>query len=394
MPTVAFSLYDHAVHEDPYPAYARMRARAPVYRNDEQDFWALSRHADVLAAFRDSDRFSSVNGPFLDPMSWGPKAARHLSFVAMDPPGHTRTRGLVARAFTQRRVNDLAPRIRRIAARHAGAALQAETFDLVADFAARVPADVISELAGVPEADRAELSGLINLVTTRSDAVHDIPPDGARAGIRLLTYLYEHVVARRASKARPDDLTSALIEASDADDRLGDEEITAVLSLLIGAGNETTTHLIANAWHAAGRDPAVRAEVLAGRTDDWIEETLRYDPPAQSMARTLTEDASLHGTHLPAGARILLLIGAANRDTAVFPDPDRFDLDRDRTRTIPFGNGRHFCLGAPLARMEARIALTELTSHITDYETDPASTTRTHSPTIRGFRTLRTTIKH
>jgi hypothetical protein len=393
MSDVAFSLYDHAVHEDPYPTYGRMRVEAPVYRNDEQDFWALSRHGDVLAAFRDGERFSSGNGPFLDPMSWGPKAARHMSFVAMDPPDHTRTRGLVARAFTQRRVNDLAPRIRRIAARHADAALQAGTFDLVADFAARVPADVISELAGVPEGDRAELSGLINRVTTRSDAVHDITPDGARAGIRLLTYLHEHVVARRSSRTRPDDLTSALIEAADADDRLGDEEITAVLSLLIGAGNETTTHLIGNAWHAAGRDPAVRAEVLGGRVGDWVEETLRYDSPAQSMARTLTGDTDLHGVRLPAGARILLLVGAANRDGAVFPDPDRFDLDRDRAGFVPFGNGRHFCLGAPLARMEARIALTELASRVTDYEIDPAGTTRTRSPTVRGFRALRTTVK-
>ncbi|HEY3683165.1 MAG TPA: cytochrome P450 [Streptosporangiaceae bacterium] len=381
------------MHEDPYPTYARMRDEVPVYRNEEQDFWAFSRHSDVLGAFRDSELFSSGNGPFLDPMSWGPKAARHMSFVAMDPPEHTRTRGLVARAFTQRRVNELAPRIRRIAARHADAALQAGTFDLVADFAARVPADVISELAGVPEGDRAELSGLINRVTTRSDAVHDITPDGAQAGIRLLTYLHEHVVARRSSRTRPDDLTSALIEAADADDRLGDEEITAVLSLLIGAGNETTTHLIGNAWHAAGRDPAVRAEVLGGRVGDWVEETLRYDSPAQSMARTLTGGTDLHGVRLPAGARILLLVGAANRDGDVFPDPDRFDLDRDRSGFVPFGNGRHFCLGAPLARMEARIALTELASRVTDYAIDPARTTRTRSPTVRGFRALWTTVK-
>lgn len=386
---VTFGLYDYAIHEDPYPTYARLREEAPVFRNEEDDFWALSRHADVAAAIRDHTRFSSANGILLEPTMWGPDAHRFGSFLAMDPPRHTRIRGLVSRGFTPRRIAELEPRIRRIARTHLEPAVQAGSFDLIGDFAAKVPMDVISELAGVPEADRAEVRRLSDLIVHREEGVSDLPPAGIEAFFTLGGYFADLVAERR--RHRRDDLASALLDVADGDDRLTEQEIVGVLFLLVAAGNETTTNLIGNAWYCADRNPASRAAAyeLIG---DWIEETLRLEAPSQGVARTAVEEFTLHGVTVPAGARVLLLIGSANRDDRVFAEPDRFDLDRDIGEKLSFGNGRHYCLGANLARLEARIALEELTARLAglgiDLHVDEAGARRVHSPNVRGFTRL------
>ncbi|RSN52050.1 cytochrome P450 [Actinomadura sp. WAC 06369] len=386
---VRFSLYEHGSRHDPYPVYARLREEAPVFRNDEEDFWALSRHADVVAAFRDHERFSNANGILLEPSVWGPDAHRHASFLAMDPPDHTRMRGLVSRAFTPRRVAELEPRIREIARGHLDRALQHDSFDLAADYAALLPMDVISELAGVPEADRSRLRHLADQIVRHEDGVRDLSPAGVDAIFALGGYFGDLVAERR--RDRRDDLASALVEAADGDDRLTDAEILGVLFILVAAGNETTTNLISNAWHCA-RAHLDRPADAFGRVGDWIEETLRFEPASQGDARTVVRDVELHGTTMPAGSRLLLLIGAANRDPRAFADPDRFDLDRDTRTKISFGSGRHHCIGAHLARLEARVALEELTARITDYDVDEDAAARIPSPYVRGFRTLPTTV--
>ena len=392
---VSFSPYDYQLHEDPYPVYTRLRDEAPLYRNDEHDFWALSRHGDVTVAFRDPAQFSSANGVSLDPSAWGPYAHRTMSFLALDPPRHTRMRALVSKGFTPRRVGELEQRVRELSRQHLDAALRLDEFDFVTDFAGLLPMDVISDLIGVPDPDRDQLRRLADTVVHREDGLFDVPQAGMEAALELAGYYADLIAGRRAAAARPADLTGALLDAEIDGDKLTDDEIIGFLFLLVVAGNETTTKLLANALYWGWRNP----DQLAGPMRDpdrigaWVEETLRYDPSSQILARTVAEDFAAYGQTVPAGQRLLLLIGAANRDPAAFPDPDRFDLDRDTSALISFGAGRHYCLGANLARLEAQVALAEFTRRVRRYELDEASAVRVHSVNVRGFARLPMTVQ-
>ena len=388
---LSFSPYDYRIHEDPYPAYARLRDEAPLYRNDELDFWALSRYEDVAAAFRDSKRLSSANGVSLDPSAWGPDAHKTMSFLALDDPRHARLRSLVSRGFTPRRVNELRPRILELARQHLLPAIEGREFDFVTDFAGKFPMDVISELMGVPEADRDRLRALADTVMHREDDVFDVPPAAMDASLHLIAYYADMLAERRRQPA--DDLTTALMHAEIDGDRLADNEIIAFLFLMVVAGNETTTKLLANAVYWGWRHPGQLAKPLADpdRVPDWVEETLRYDTSSQMIARITATEFTAHGITVPAGARMLLLPGAANRDHRVFPEPDVYDLDRTRDaapQIASFGFGPHFCLGAHLARLEARVALTELVTHVAGYEIDEGRAQRVHSSNVRGFAAL------
>jgi cytochrome P450 len=388
-----YSPYDYEIHDDPYPTYRRLRAEAPLYRNEELDFWALSRHDDVLAAFRNPAELSNRFGVSLDPAAYGPDAHRAMSFLAMDPPRHTRMRSLVSKAFTPRRVNELEPRVRAIATEHLDRALELGSFDFVADFAGRMPMDVISEMTGVPKADREEVRRLADLLVHRQEGLFDIPREGIQAALELAGYFEGMVAGRRASPR--DDLTSALLEARVEGDALSDDEVISFLFLMTVAGNETTTKLLANAWYWGWRFPDERAKVVSEpkRVEDWVEETLRFDTSTQMLLRVTTGEVELCGTVLPDSSRVLLLVGSANRDERVWPNPDRYDLDRDTSKLVSFGSGRHFCLGAPLARLEARTGLEELMKRVTDYEVDAEHAQRVHSINVRGFASLPTTIK-
>ncbi|GAD82500.1 cytochrome P450 [Nocardia asteroides NBRC 15531] len=385
-----FSPYDFAVHADPYPYYARLRTEAPVYRNDTDDFWALSRHADVKAALRDSDRFSSANGLRMEPAFWGPQAEQFFSFVAMDPPKHTRMRELVVRAFTQRRVQTMESRLREIARRTLAPLLERGSFDLIADFAGPFPTDVIAELVGVPEQDRELLRKLgMEIMYTDAEST-DLRPEAVQAIGALIGYYTELTIAK--SRERGDDLLSGLLDAADGDDRLTPEEIVGVLILLIGAGIETVMLSLGNAWHTAALHPDQRRAAFDGRVDDWIAESMRYDPATQGQLRTTTVPVELHGVEIPAQSRILLLTGAAHRDETVFENPDVFDLDRDTGASLAFGAGRHHCLGMNLAQLEMRVALQEIVAAVADYEIDTDNLVRIHSSNNRGFASLPTTV--
>lgn len=384
---VFYSPYDPAVNDEPYSVYARLRAEAPLYHNSDLGFWALSRHADVSAALSDSGLLSSDHGPLLDPGAWGTHVRTFLSFVAMDPPEHTRMRAAISRGFTPRRVAALEPMIRQIARAHIERAVERGTFDFARDFAAVLPLDVISELVGVPPSERAG-------VRRDSRSILEYDPEGAMSedgvkGVVSLGGYYGSIVAERRAAPR-DDLVSALV----ADDDLTDEEIVAFLFLLIGAGAETTTHLLSAAWYWAWRNPDQRAAAFAGAIERWTEESLRYDTPAHGTARRLTRDFEWYGTRVPENAKVWLLIGSANRDESVFPDPDVYDLNRDTGRAISFGAGRHYCLGGPLARLEGRVALEELTRAVSpDYDIDPTGIRRTAHGNVRGMVSLPTSVK-
>lgn len=393
---VAFDPYDYAFQEDPYPTYAALREHAPLHHNAEHDFWALSRHADIVAALRDESTYSNAMGVSLDPSAWGRHAHRTMSFLAMDPPRQTRLRSLVSKGFTPRRVRELEPQILRITRTHLDRALEQGEFDWIGAFAGKLPMDVISELMGVPESDRDEIRRLADLVVHREDGVRDVPQEGMEAALHLIGYYAEMLAGRRR---RPtDDLTSALLAADIDGDRLDDEEIIAFLFLMVVAGNETTTKLLGNALFWASRHPEQLAGVLAdeARVLPWIEETLRFDTSSQILARSLITDVELHGRVAPAGSKLLLLLGSANRDEQVFREPDRYDLDRDPAelgQLVSFGGGRHFCLGANLARLEARVALTELVRSVRSVEVHREAARRVHSVNVRGFAGLPVTVE-
>lgn len=386
---MSFNPYDYDFHEDPYPTYAWLRAHAPLYRNEELDFWALSRYPDVTAGFRDNVRLSSANGVSLDPAAYGPHAHRTMSFLAMDDPRHMRMRALVSRAFTPRRVAALEARVVELTRRHLDLALAREEFDFIGEFAGKLPMDVISELLGVPVADRDRLRALADTVMHRVDGVLDVPPPAIKAALELARYYADMVAERRVR--RSDDLASALLDAEIDGECLTDEEIIGFLFLMVVAGNETTTKLLGNALYWAWRNPDELATAFAdpALVPAWIEETLRYDTSSQIIVRTATTDLEYHGRTVPAGARVLLLIGSANRDEEAFPDGDSYRIGRESGQQLAsFGAGVHFCLGASLARLEARVALTEIVKRVADYEIDDAAAERVHSTNVRGFATL------
>ncbi len=390
---LTYSPYAYDIHDDPYPVYARLRAEAPVYRNDELDFWALSRHADLLAAFRNVDAFSNAYGVSLEPAAFGPDAHKMMSFLALDPPRHTRMRSLVGKGFAPSRVATMEDRVREIALEHLGPALERGSFDFIADFAGKVPMDVISELVGVPRADRAEVRRLADLVVHREEGVFDVPAAGMESALTLVAYYQAMVDDRR--RTRRDDLTSDLLDVELDGEKLTDEEVIAFLFLMVVAGNETTTKLLGNAWYWGWRNPDQGTKPFddPGRVGDWIEETLRFDTSSQMVLRVTRTSLDLHGTTVPEGGRVLLLIGSGNRDESVFPEADRYDLDRDTSKLISFGSGRHFCMGAPLARLEARVGLGELVERVRGYDIDADGVERVHSINVRGLAALPTTVR-
>ena len=390
----ALDPYDYDFHEDPYPYYKRLRDEAPLYRNEDLNFWALTRHADVHKGFRNSVELSNKLGVSLDPISRTPEAYRTMSFLAMDDPGHLRLRTLVSKGFTPRRIRELEARVLELTREHLATALESESFDYITEFAGKLPMDVISELVGVPTADRQHLRALADAVMHREDGVTDVPKTALVAAMDLLVYYADMVKQRR--NAPHDDLTSALLEAEIDGDRLGDDEIMAFLFLMVVAGNETTTKLLGNAVYWGGLNPDQLAGVYADHSGIplWVEGTLRYDTSSQILARLVVDDIEFHGTTLHEGDTLLLMPGSAHRDERVFDDPDEFRIGRDiGSKLLSFGSGAHFCLGAHLARMEARVALTELFERIRGYEVDEAGAVRVHSSSVRGFARLPITVK-
>jgi cytochrome P450 len=389
--------YDYDFHEDPYPYYRRLRDDAPLYHNEELGFWALSRHRDVHLGFRNSTTLSNRDGVSLDPVSRGPHASKTMSFLAMDDPGHLRLRTLVSKGFTPRRIRELEPRVTELAVQHLDTMLEkagSDTVDYVAEFAGKLPMDVISELMGVPVEDRDRIRAMADGVMHRDDGVNDVPASAIEASLNLIVY-YQQMIADRRKKAT-DDLTSALLEAEIDGDRLTDDEILGFMFLMVIAGNETTTKLLANAafWGHKNPDQLTQVYQDLSRVPLWVEETLRYDTSSQILARTVSGELTLYDTTIPEGDVLLLLPGSGHRDERAFDNPDDYVIGREiGSKLLSFGSGAHFCLGAHLARMEARVALTELFKRIRGYQVDEANAVRVHSSNVRGFAHLPMTVE-
>jgi cytochrome P450 len=386
---LGYDPFDYRVQENPHPVYAWMREHAPVYRNEHRDIWALSRHADVYAALRDPARFSNRNGISLEPELWGPDASRTSFFLSMDPPQHGVYRSLVSSAFTPRRIAAMEPRIRELTRARLERVAEQPTFDF-AEFAAAVPNDVLCDMLGIPAEDWDRIRADTDELNHRDDLSDSRSRTSSAAALRLAAYFGGLVKQLRRRPGK--DLTSAVIEARVDDGPLTDAQIIAFHFVMIGAGNESTGKTLTNAWYHGWRLPEVQEAGLNGHAEQWVNETLRYDSSSQMVARVLTEETVLHGIRVPAGARIAILPASANRDHRVFPDPDRFDLDRDTGRLISFGHGPHHCLGAALARLEMRIMLEEIAAAVSAYDVDEAGALRSHSPHQRGFLCLPCTL--
>ncbi|MFC8194727.1 cytochrome P450 [Streptomyces sp. NPDC057298] len=379
---------------DPYPVYAELRAAGPVHRvldPDGEEVWLVVGHDACRAAFTDPrlsrDWRKSGNMAQIVNTEQDQPALAHM--LMSDPPDHTRLRRLVAKEFTPRRIEALAPRVQQIADESLDAMLAAEDrrADLVASFAFPLPMTVICELLGVPALDRAAFRGWSNEMVARTS-----PEAEARAYQEMPAYLAELIAAKRARPA--EDLLSAMIHTvDDGGDRLSPSELIGMSVLLLIAGHETTVNLIGNGVRALFAHPdqlaALRAD--AGLLDGAIEEMLRYDGPVEACTdRLALADVEMGGATIPAGSTVLIAMADADRDPERFRNPDRFDIRRDARGHIAFGHGLHYCLGAPLARLEGRIAIRTLLERCPGLAPDADEAELTWMPglLIRGVREL------
>lgn len=379
--SLVYDPYAYEIHEDPYPIYRRLRDEAPAYHNAERGFWALSRYQDVYQAFRDWETYSSAEGVALERVT----TTYIPMIIAMDPPRQAKLRKLVSKAFTPRRVATMEPVVRTLARKWLAPLRAAGRGDFIEDFAAKLPMDVISSLIGVPDEDQDLVRGWADALLHREAGDAEIPQAGRDASANMIRYFAEVVGRRRRTAA--DDMVTDLIAAEVDGERLADDEIIGFCFLMAIAGNETTTKMLGNAAVLLGRHPEQRALVVREpqRIADVVEETVRFDNSTQMLARTATRDVTLHGRTIPAQSRVVLLIGAGNRDERAIDRPDEFDVTRTQQPHLAFGYGMHVCLGASLARLEGRVALEEFLPSAPRYRIDEAGLVRVHSPNVRGY---------
>jgi cytochrome P450 len=368
VPTPVFDPYSETFFEDPWEVYRWMRDEAPVYHHPELGFYALSRYDDCVEVHRDHRSYSSTRGVTLDQLrsaAFGSAVERTGSIIMMDPPEHERMRKLVNRAFTARSIAGWEPVALRVICSFLDDLAGAGSFDVVRDLSGPFPIEVISEILGVPEADRQQLRHWADALLER-EVGNPFPPDSAmEAAVAFFAYMHDLVVERRAHPGTGmiDDLIAVEVSTDGGgSERLDDLDVAYFTALLTAAGAETVTKLVGNGVMTFAEHPDQQAALIADPSlvASAVEEVLRWRAPSQYQGRFSVADREFHGVTIPAGNPVLIVTGAANRDPRAYQDPDRFDITRDQPMPISFGHGIHYCIGAHLARLEGRIAFDEL----------------------------------
>lgn len=386
---VVFDPYSDDFFNHPIDTYRRMRNEAPVYYSEKYDFYALTRHQDVAAAFKDFETYSSSRGIDLQMVKSGEPMPPLV--IMMDPPDHRRMRSLVNKVFTPRAMTAQHQRVVEQIERYLAAA-DPDGFDVVHDFSALFPVEVITGMLGVPPEDRQQLRLWLDTQLEREYGSFEMSEVGMQAGISTGMFYYNLIQERRANPQ--DDMISHLIAVEvERDDgsmtSLDDVEIAGFASLLGGAGAETVTKLVGNAVVTFAQYPGEWQKLLDDRSKipAAVEELLRWEAPAQYVVRYSMRDVDLHGTTIPAGKPVLLLAGSANRDERAFTDADVFNIDRDRSeaQNIGLGYGVHSCLGAALARMESAVALEKLLDFMPRYEVIESGLRRVAMSNVAGW---------
>ena len=419
-PAIQYDPFNLENQADPYPHYARLREHAPVYHLEGPGFYLVSRYEDVAFVLKNPELFSSramtrmmMSGlstgiTNAGNMDLGPETLRLIrevmeglpfnpmeiltrpSVIASDPPNHQRLRSIVNRGFTPRRISALEPRVREIAREAINAMLRKDEIDLVADLTIPLPVRVIAELLGIePERQDDFKRWSDELISGATGSASGTRPEGMLAAFKEFNaYMMEAIERRRAEPG--DDLISTLIAAEGGEAGLTTSETLMFTILLLVAGNETTTNLMGSAMNALLDHPEQLERVQRDPSliPPMLEEALRYQSPIQFLFREATQDVELAGITIPKGAMVLPAFGSANRDPAQFPDPDRFDIDRDARGHLAFGFGIHFCLGASLARLEARVGFEELLSRVSTFRRLEPEVEYVDSFLLRGLRRL------
>jgi len=382
---------DTKYKSDPHAYWRRLRDEAPVYYNESLDFYALSRFVDTDAAHRDAKTFSSAHGTLLELMA--PDVVDAGLMIFMDPPDHTRMRRLVSKAFTPRRMAMLEDEIRTLCVGFLDPFIGSDGFDFVADFGARVPANVIAALLGVPLADREEVRDNIDHMFHLHPETGMFNDVSANAMGNLHTYVTAQLQDRQRSP-QPDMFTDLLegeiVEENGEKRQLTIDEAAMFAVLLASAGTETVARLIGWAGLVLADNPDQRAELVVDSSllPNTVEELLRYEAPSPVQGRWTTADVELHGQVIPANSKVLLIDGSAGRDERSFPDADRFDIHRVMDHHLSFGYGVHFCLGAALARLEGRIALEETLRRFPEWSVNIDQAVPLFTSTVRGYTNL------
>ncbi|QZT62534.1 cytochrome P450 [Mycolicibacterium austroafricanum] len=375
---------------DPYPTYRRLRDEQPVYYNERHDFWGLSRYADVDAALKDTRRLSSAKGDILEVVKADPVMPPGV-FINEDPPLHTIHRALVGRLFTPKAIRAIEDKVRAFCVACLEPLVGGERFDFVADLGAELPMRTIGMLVGIPDADQPS-------VRAQAHAVLRNKP-GEPLPVKKEHYfdgdMFTDYLAWR-QKNPSDDLITELLGVEFEDEtgatrKLRTDELLIFLAVIAGAGVETTGRLFGWMGKVLAEHPDQRQELVEDPAliPVAIEELLRYEPPGPHVARFVAEaDVEFHGQKIPAGSAILLMLASANRDERHFDDPDSFNIHRKPAGHLTFGRGAHFCLGAPLARLEGRVALEEVLKRFPKWEVDMTAARRSRTSTVRGWDTM------
>ena len=391
-PKVVFDPFSEEFFNSPFEIYRRMREEAPLYYDEKEDFYALTRHEDVAAAFKDFETYSSARGCDLAMVRKG--VFPQKSIIFMDPPDHRHMRSLLNKAFTPRAIQSQRETVIEQVEKYLSEA-NPDHFDVVQDFSGPFPVEVITRMAGVPEEYRQQVRHWIDTSLHHEPGQIEISEAGMQANIDTAMYYFTLVQQRREDPQ--DDMISRLIAAEIPSEdgqprKLDDIEITGFATLLGGAGAETVTKLLGNAAVIFARNPEQWQKLLDDRTKipAAVEELLRYEGPVQYNVRYTLKEAHVSGGVIPAGKPVFLIGASANRDPDAFTDADMFDIDRDRSQAqnLGLGYGIHSCLGAALARMESAIALDKLLDFMPRYEVNWDGLQRVHMQNVAGWQNV------